>query len=215
MFSNSNIDVSNCKVTKYLSNYDLINKYNSESIYKNPKLKKIIVELSSEDLLLASEYGNKKALDPDVQIKSFLILYIFYSLKPFININNKSSSKDDGDSKFSLKIVLSSPEEIDSFLKSLFIENWNKLNLEDFSLIKKNIKRYSQHISENKDFILNAKIPAGTFLEIDSLLSKNLLGINSKALNLKVGFLFSNPLFKIRKTSTNLIKNLPLFWING
>ena len=201
----------------YLSNCDLINKYNFKNVHEIPELKKIVLELNLEDFLLSCDFSQKEQTDSNIQIRAYIIIYILMGLMPFINFNKSSSSSLKAKSlenNYSLKIILSNKKEINSFLTSLFIENWSKLLLEDFLLFKNTKNSQSKKIqSATKSVVLNTIIPGNIFFEIENLLTKNLTGINPKTLKLRLNFLIGN-MSKI-KNFNNLIKNLPFFWISG
>ena len=192
----------------------MINKYNVTNINKIPKLNKIAIEVSSYDILNSSEIAGKNELDSELQIKSFFILYLIQALIPFISFNNSKKVKEDGLS-YSLKIVLSNHDEIYSFLVKFFVENWNKLLAEDFSFWSKSDNNLFNSNLKKKKIVIQRKIPAEAFFEIDSFLDKNSFGIISKNLNFKIRFIFQNNNIKEQNTSINLIKNTPLFWISG
>ena len=84
----------------------MINKYNLRNLNKKPKLAKITLELSSRDILNSFEISGKNEIDSEIEIKSFMILYILQSFLPYINFTSSTKLKDEG-STFSLKIVLS------------------------------------------------------------------------------------------------------------
>ena len=201
----------------YLSNCDLINKYNFKNVHEIPELKKIVLELNLEDFLLSCDFSQKEQTDSNIQIRAYIIIYILMGLMPFINFNKSSSSSLKAKSlenNYSLKIILSNKKEINSFLTSLFIENWSKLLLEDFLLFKNTKNSQSKKIqSATKSVVLNTIIPGNIFFEIENLLTKNLTGINPKTLKFRLNFLIAN-MSKI-KNFNNLIKNLPFFWISG
>ena len=96
-----------------------------------------------------------------------------------------------------------------NFLFTLFIENWHKLNLEDFTLFTKNPNK---KIADKK-FVLNCLVPSSCLFETDEILSKSLTGINSKNLKFRLNFSFENS--SLLKNRNNLILNLPFFWISG
>ena len=199
------------KTHNYLSTCDLINKYNLLNVNKVPKLNKIVLKLSSRDLLSAVESLGKSEINSEIQVKSYFLLYIFSSYQPYIKFRVSKKLKGENDN-YSLEIDIFSKEDIYSFLISFFIENWNKLSLEDFSLWK---RKGFNFIFQQKKFIIEKKIPADVFFELENLLNKTPFGIVSKNLNLKVKFLFQNNNFRSQSASENLVKNLPFFWING
>ena len=90
-----------------------------------------------------------------------------------------------------------------------FVENWQKLSLEDFKLFKnERVKRKAE-----KTFVLNTLLPADCFFDISEFLSKSLTGVNSKNLKFRLNFSFNSSINV--KDRNKLIKNLPFFWISG
>jgi len=201
----------------YLSTCDLINKYSFKNVHEIPELKKIVLELNLEDFLISCDFSQKEQTDSNTQIRAYIIIYILMGLMPFINFNKSAGSSlkaKSVENNYSLKIILSNKKEINSFLTSLFIENWSKLLLEDFLLFKNTKNLSSKKVkSPSKSIVLNTIIPGSIFFEVESLLTKNLTGINSKTLKFRLNFLISN--MSNTKNSNNLIKNLPFFWISG
>jgi ribosomal protein L5 len=196
----------------YISNCDLINKYNIKNVHQVPKLDKIVLELDIKDLLNSYDIPSKDQTDSVIQIKSFLVLYVLIGLFPYIRASKAVSSSGRlkiTNLQFSLKVALRKKEEINNFLFSLFVENWQKLVLEDFKLFKSQ-KAKSE---AKKVFVLNCLLPADCFFDISDFLSKSLNGINSKNLKFRLNFSFKNPTDV--KDRNKLIKNLPFFWISG
>ena len=196
----------------YISNCDLINKYNVKSVHQIPKLDKIVLELDMKDLLNSYEISSKDQTDSVAQVKAFLILYIFIGLLPYIKASKAVSSSGrlkTTNLQYSLKVVLRRKEEINNFLFSLFVENWQKLSLEDFKLFKnERVKSKAE-----KTFVLNTLLPADCFFDISEFLSKSLTGVNSKNLKFRLNFSFNSSINV--KDRNKLIKNLPFFWISG
>jgi hypothetical protein len=209
VFNNS---LSRYDYESYISNCDLINKYNIKNIHQIPKLDKIVLELDLKDLLNSYETVVKDQTDSVAQVKAFLILYVFMGMFPFIKASKSISSSGrlkTTNQQYSLKIVLRTKEQLNSFLFSLFVENWQKLSLEDFRLFKNDrIKNAAE-----KTFVLNSLVPGGCFFDINEFLSKSLSGLNSKNFKFRLNFSFNN--FIDIKNRNNLIKNLPFFWISG
>ena len=195
----------------YLSNYDAINKYNLKNIYAITKLENIIIEFSLKKFLIASELSLNEE-DSIIQSKAFIFFYLFNSLVPFINSNKlkiiKKQEKE-GESYYSLKIILSNKRDIYNFIFSLFIENWHNVMLEDFKLLKKND---TSNLNLRSKMLLNCIIPVNIFSEMDTILNM-ISGINSKDFFLNISFLFKNQ--HNLKDYSNFIKNKPLFWISG
>jgi len=209
VFTNS---FSHNNYESYISNCDLINKYNVKSVHQIPKLDKIVLELDMKDLLNSYEISSKDQTDSVAQVKAFLILYIFIGLFPYIKASKAVSSSGrlkTTNLQYSLKVVLRRKEEINNFLFSLFVENWQKLSLEDFKLFKnERVKRKAE-----KTFVLNTLLPADCFFDISEFLSKSLTGVNSKNLKFRLNFSFNSSINV--KDRNKLIKNLPFFWISG
>lgn len=196
----------------YISDCDLINKYNIKNVHQIPKLDKIVLELDMKDLLNSYENSSKDQTDSVAQVKAFLILYIFMGLFPYIKASKAVSSSGrlkTTNLQYSLKVVFRKKEEINNFLFSLFVENWQKLSLEDFKLFKN--ERAKSKVE--KTFVLNSLLPADCFFDINEFLSKSLTGVNSKNLKFRLNFSFNS--FIGVKDRNKLIKNLPFFWISG
>lgn len=212
MSSFLNSSPTNSKFNSYLSVCDLTSKYNLKNTGETPKLSKIILEFSSADILFACENANRKELDSELQLKAFFLLYVLECRKPFVNLNKIKIAKDSG-MNYSVKVILSSQEEFDSFLTTLFVENWSLLLAEDFSLTKGSETMYNRYIKKNRKFILNTQIPGSAFFELETFLSKNTFGLSSKSLSLKVSFAFVNKTRYTEQMCIDLVKNLPLFWV--
>ena len=194
----------------YLSNCDLLNKYNLKSTHEIPKLKKIVIDFNIADLIGASDARDKEQTDSNIQIKASSIFYILNGLISYINFNKSLSSVKKlklSENNYSIKISTTNANEINCFLLAFFVENWTKLLIEDFVLLKK------PNVESKKNIVLSTLVPAHIFFELEMFLNKIVTGINSKNLNLKINFLFSNP--NKLKNSQTLIKNLPYFWISG
>jgi hypothetical protein len=168
VFTNS---FSHNNYESYISNCDLINKYNVKSVHQIPKLDKIVLELDMKDLLNSYEISSKDQTDSVAQVKAFLILYIFIGLFPYIKASKAVSSSGrlkTTNLQYSLKVVLRRKEEINNFLFSLFVENWQKLSLEDFKLFKnERVKSKAE-----KTFVLNTLSPADCFFDISEFYQK-------------------------------------------
>jgi len=198
----------------YLSNCDLLNKYNIKSTYEIPNLKKIILDFNLIDLIEASDNLNKEQTDSNTQIKASSIFYILTGLISYINFNKSLSSVKKlkiSENNYSIKISLGKSNNINSFLFSFFIENWGKLLIEDFILLKGKKESFAEVPKTN--IVLSATVPSNIFFELETFLTKIITGVNSKNLKIKLNFVFKNP--NKLKNSQTLIKNLPYFWISG
>jgi len=204
----------NAKSTNYLSNCDLINKYSLKSLYCAPKTSKIVLDFNLLDFLNAIDSNHtKEQTDSNSQIRAFTIFYILNEFMSYINFNKSLNSLKKmkiSENNYSLKIAITDPKEINSFLFSFFVENWSKLLIEDFILFK-NSKSLGNTLDKN--FVFSTVVPASSFFSLDSFLSKTHSGINSKNFNIKINFVFRNTI-KL-ENSKKTIKNLPYFWISG
>jgi hypothetical protein len=197
---------SNYKFNKYLTNCDLINKFNIKNISQKPQLTKVILEFTFQDILLNCNNTNKEEWDSDLQVKSFLLLYILQSNYPFINLNNFKINKNN----CSIKIIISSEEYLQLLLITLFVENLDVLIEKGLSFTEI-LNKHNNFIQNDKELIINTKIPASLFIELDTLINNEISGINLKDLNMKASFAFSKKI--IGKKSLFYFKNLFPFWI--
>jgi len=203
---------SNQKFNTYLSNCDLINKYNFKSSYEVPNLKKIIVEVKLKDFLLAYNGFEQDQTNTISQIKAYLLMYSLCGFIPYLNCNKNTLSKfsKNSDINYSLKVTFSSLKEKNFFLTSLFVENWSELKLDSISIFDKTKIKSTSSVS--KSFGFSTVLPGNSFFEVTDLFQKGANIFNSKLLKFHVNFLISNSRVKHNK---NLIKNLQFFWING
>jgi len=199
--------------TNYLSKYDLINKYSLTTIYNSPKIDSITLEFSLTNLLKAYDFNKLSVNDKEIQIKAFLFFYLFNGSFPFLNSKKASTIKTSEKSQelnLALKIKISNQNLINQFLFLFFIENWNRFLKEDMNL-------FNNQIINNNSKVLNfnIKCPGSVFFEMDHFLNTTLININSKEFFISLNFLIKNSKQLTSINTNNLIKNLPLFWING
>lgn len=195
----------------YLSYCDQINKYNIKNIHKVTKLKNIVLDFSLNNFIKAAEYNTNEE-ELLIKTKAFVFLYLLNTTLPFINSNKlKIIKKQEKDSSafYSLKIILSNRKDINQFLFTLFIENWQNTFIDDTKILEN--KKFSNKILNNI-LLFNCILPANIFFEFNNVLNV-ITGINSKDLFINMSFIFKNPI--LTKNNKNLIKNLPLFWISG
>lgn len=189
----------------YLSDCDLINKYNLLNIYQKPKIENIVLGFSIE---------NDTNSSTENSIKAALALYFISMLYSYVNIKkiktNDANKTKNTNIKYNFKIIFSNKEEISSFLSTFFIENWNTLLLDDFVLF--NSKFSKTKVSLEKE-VFKTKIPVQSFFELETFFSKVSTEINPKELNINLSFLFSNLI--VGKKRKDLIQNIPNFWISG
>jgi hypothetical protein len=197
-------------VSDYLINYDLIHKYNLKNIYQRPKIKKIVLYFLLKDLLAASNLTKK--VTNNIQIKAFFIFYILFSLSSYINIAKTSFNKilqKNADNQYSLKIILSSRQDINNFLLMFFIENYNQFAKENLGILKKENQKCLD-FTKNQ-FCYNFSVPGKFFFDLNDFFRQNTKDTNLKNLNIKLSFVFDG----VTKTKNinHLIKNISFFWI--
>jgi len=204
---------NNSSQTNYLSKYDLINKYSLTTIYNSPKIDSITLEFSLTNLLKAYDFNKLSVNDKEIQIKAFLFFYLFNGSFPFLNSKKASTIKTSEKSQelnLALKIKISNQNLINQFLFLFFIENWNRFLKEDMNFFNNQIIN-----NDSKVLNFNIKCPGSVFFEMDHFLNTTLININSKEFFISLNFLIKNSKQLTSINTNNLIKNLPLFWING
>ena len=198
----------------YLSNLDLINKYNLESVHSVPNLQNISVTLSLNNVINACDLKNLVTKDHEIQIKSFLLFYLTFLIVPFLK-NHKikllKTSEKNLQMNYILKVTLISPTDINEFLFLIFIENWQQFIIEETVVFKK-----SSLLSQNSNCLtFRTQLYLNNLLSFQSIFSFLFNTINLKEVPLKLGFkIITNKSVNIANKFT-LLKNLPLFWISG
>ena len=198
----------------YLSNLDLINKYNLPSVYSVPKLQNITVTLSLNNIINACDFKNVLIKDHEIQIKSFLLFYITFLIVPLFK-NSKiqlvKASEKNLQMNYILKVTLISSIDINEFLFLVFIENWQQFLLEENALFKKN-----SYTPLNTNFLnFRTQLYLNNLISFQSIFSLLLNNISLKEVPLKLSFRIKiSKSVKINNKFT-LLKNLPLFWISG
>ena len=210
---NSNMFKANFKQNDYLYNCDFVNKYGIDTIYQKPKLQKISISFSINQLKKLGVLEN----DRTVSSKSFLIYYILFFFKPYCNysvLENKRVNVETVNEKIELTITLSDKDEINLFLRTLFIENWERILEENFSLFpsKEVFAKKKVNVIQNQNFSKKAVVSSYSLFEIDQLFKKLFNRVNTKEIFFDINFFFLNV---NSKHSKNCIKNIPFFWING
>ena len=201
----------NQKFKSYLSNCDLINKYNFKSVHNIPRVKKLSLELNLKEFLVASDISEKNQKHVFSQTNIYLLFYIILGFIPQINYNKnlnikiKSSKTLEG--SYSVKLTFSTQQEIDHILYSIFIDSLSKLELDGFKFF--DTKKINNKTTTLKSFLFSTLIPGNSFYEIESYFKERL---NLKNLKFKLNLLISNP---VSNNNNNIIKNLPFFWISG
>jgi len=196
----------NHSVHEYLLNSDLINKYNLRNIYKKPKLKKVVIHFPINNLLQSNSFGS------NLQIKSFLIFHVLFFTSSFINFDTIKINKYSNsvvNPEYSLKIVLSSQEDINLLLLNLLVENFSQFEKE--SLTTKTSTNFV--LKPINTFCHNLSIPGKFFFDADNFFSSVIKDSNFKELDIKCSFIFEN--LKGCKNISNAIKNVSPLWVGN
>ncbi len=201
---------TNFKQNNYLYNCDSINKYAIKSIYQKPEIQKIVINFPVDQLKKAGIGENERT----AFLKSFFVLYLLFFFKPFCKysvIENKRLKLETINEKIDLKITLTDKEEITFFLRTLFVENWERALEENFNLF--NSKEIFLDLKKDKiNFSKKTSVSCYSFFEVDQFLKKMFNRINTKEIFFDINFHFSNIKTQHSKTC---IKTIPFFWING
>lgn len=194
----------------YLSNCDIINKYNIKNIYKQPKIKKITLRFFLKDLLSASDFINKTDINTNIQVKSILFFYILFNSMPsisFQNIKTGKYTKNKIEGDFILQLSLSDYNQMNSFLFNLFSENKFFIENSEFELFKKNFNKIME--AEQKNVSYNFKIPGNLFFDINDFFTNKTQDVDLEKLLIDTSVIYSN---LPKKTNLrNMIQNLFFF----
>lgn len=198
----------------YLTNLDLINKYNSKTLYNLPEIKKIILHFSIKDFLEALKISNKNEINSNSEIKAMLLFYIYFSLLPYINFKKiklkNGRGRNEATNDFSLKINISNQQDIVLFLINLFVEQGDFIKQEKLFFFKQNQKNLR---FQSKSICYNCALPANLFFNSDDfVMNSNEKEINFKKLSIKTSFVINN--IAKSKNNNKLIRNIPFFWVN-
>lgn len=203
---------SNSTFNTYLSTCDLINKYFLKNIKKTPNLNKVVIEFSLNDNL--KFFNSTNTIDNSIKIKSFFLLYSFFSFLPYIRVIKKKNFKKKKNSvkiNISLKIVLLQRYRINTFLFLLFYDIWNKTLLENFNIFNSIDKSSSYYSVKHNKFIYKTFINCYFFNNLNVLFNNFFSCLDVKSIKFKINFIFANLMPEI--VSFNNIKNLQFFWI--
>lgn len=140
--------------TNYLNDLDLMDKYNLTTPQSIPRLKEIRFEWGSHEIV---ESYNKSGVNVDLSmaVKFYLIAYLFNSYTPFVR-NSRMKVNESDKAPFNLIVTLTDRELMDSFLKRLYIDNWNFLTKEEV---------YTHEETKHSRVTVSSKIPIQAFIE--------------------------------------------------
>jgi len=209
MYSNISTAKTIYKTNQYLSNLDLINKYNIKSKKIIPNLTKITLSFPLEAFSKMFFENNKNELDEEVQIKSLFLLYLLFSNLALITTKKqikKIRVQKFHENRLSLKISLTKKKILDIFLYQLFFENEKKIaELQPF-------KNVANTDDKQECFIYNSNVLLQNFNELNFFLNNIYLPSNSKEIFLNLKFFFKAKKFQ-DFISTKLLKNISPFWV--
>jgi len=202
--------------TNYLSQCDLVNKYNLTTRYNSPSLTNIVLDFSLSNFVNVIDYGKLTLDEKEMQLKAFIWAFFFSGNIPILNSKKLSLIKSlnkKNELNFALKIKLSSMKSMHLFLLTLFIENWNRfLKMENpfFNSIVDKILT----TQEKKKINFCVQCPAFTFYEFQHIFNIALTPINLKEFSIAINFVLQPPVILSGINKLHLIQNLPLFWIS-
>ena len=198
----------------YLSACDLINKNIFKSFFNRPSVEKLFLELPTSVFETVEDSLKESNSSSDVQVESFLVLYLIRLHKPLVFLDSSTSLKKNSNACF-VKIAFSEQEDIYLFLLNLFVENLSELVIEIKDLSNSFGKTWIQDdILALKNFAVNGSLPVEAFLGLENSFSKSSFDSKLRRLDLKIRFLFEVFGCKSFSPSRNYIRNIPLFWIS-
>lgn len=192
MLKNQNIKLSS---STYLLSCDSINKYNLLSIYKQPKISKIILSISLKQIQENSYfYSTDENLSSDLKIRTFLLFFLLLGSSPYIVFQNikvlkdNRSKRNDGD--FILKITIKNSDRISSFLSDLCLENNFLKNTSEFELFQPLFQSQIQNNNSKGSF--NIKLPADFFFDINEFFLYKVQNLDLSRIKFNTNFVYEN-----------------------
>jgi len=195
----------------YLLSCDLINKYNVLSIYKEPKISKIVLSISLKEIRKVShDFNDEENVLSDFQGKTFLFFYLLFGSSPYIlfeeiDIIRDNPSKEEGE--FTLKATINHPNRVSSFLSNLSRENNFLIQTPEFELFNSAFQSKIQKDHLRGSF--NIKIPANFFFDVNLFFLHKVQEINLSKAKLTANFVCEN--FPKNKKIKNVIQNIFFF----
>lgn len=195
---------TNFWLNKYISNYDLIYKYNLVNKEELPLIEEIKLSLNLKDLIINTK---NKILNSQEYRLAYFFLFSLFLINPYIHSkpinNNFNTIKQESDNIYIISIFLKNSKFLDEFFFLLFVEIWSKNLKSKFKLLLK-----KKIIEKNKNYIIS-KIPLFILPSFEYFYDISNIQSNYEELFLFILFTFKNIKFKNKKKN---IKNLPLFW---
>lgn len=156
----------NYKNLQYYQNCDFINKFNLNSSFSKPCIKKLVVEISLKSLqdslkLLKLKSYTKK----NIENISFLIFYLISQQIPYVFFKSTKPENSQYKQNFFLRINFNSSSKIYSFLQNIMYTFSDKNQI---TLKQKNCLTFIN------------KYPIYNFFELENVFSKRFKNINFK-----------------------------------
>ena len=195
----------------YLSKYDLINKYTLKNINNLVKIRKLKINLPVSSFLNTTDTP-KLTVDLETQVKAYTFFYLLTSTKPLLNAKLKvlKSAEKNKELNYFLSFAFSKDSDIQLFLFNIFIENWNKLQIDGIKTFSSNKVK----LLKSTKNIFTISIPLHLLHLTESILETISPNIDTKEVLLDITFVIETPSEFALYNKALLLKNLPILWIN-
>ena len=216
--------ITNLYYNNYLSNCDLISKYNYKNRYQIFDIKSIVFEFPIIQINNSLSYSiSSKSMN----LKSYFLFYILFYFKPYINYKLIKNQ----DKNYSLKFQIFNKSQIHNFIHIFFMNFFSNKFFNFFFNIKhldfKNILKQNESQKINVKFLnlfkinnfdikeksniinLNFKMPVFCFYILDFYLNNIFENINLKELFFFINIIIINS----KPFTTKTLKNFPCFWV--
>ena len=195
----------------YLSKYDLINKYTLKNINNLVKIRKLKINLPVSSFLNTTDTP-KLTVDLETQVKAYTFFYLLTSTKPLLNAKLKvlKSAEKNKELNYFLSFAFSKDSDIQLFLFNIFIENWNKLQIDGIKTFSSNKVK----LLKSTKNIFTISIPLHLLHFTESILETISPNIDTKEVLLDITFVIETPSEFALYNKALLLKNLPILWIN-
>ena len=188
----------------YLSKCDLLHKLVINNINNCPAIDKISIQFSLKN----AKENTSSSTEMNTQIKGILILYTLLGLNSIIEYHSEKNvienyTKKSANSYYTQKLTLKNSDDINKFLRFLFIENdfKNSATVTNFKKLK------TGHSSVSCNFTL----PLSAFADLNEFCSLSIKDFSAKDLNIQLSFFIKN--FHYTEDSNLLV--LSPFWHFG
>lgn len=202
------------KKLKHIFSCDLLNKYVVKSVFQLPQLNNIALKLSIKDLIAFNDSLVVPLKEKDSKIKAFLSLFFYFLNVPYYKIQKVNELKQEKNKEVFLKqffqIICSNKFLIHDFIFHLFIENKLLVNNQGKNIFNKFLVTASGNINSCSIHLL---VAARVFESFDRI---GIFVFNNNFIK-QINFQLLGVLLKPNRVSniSNLVHNMPFFWING